>query len=55
MGSPGVHLTSGLENERAAGFYQHLGFTELPAADMHLFAMDLPAGQKPPRRGKDAP
>ena len=54
-GSPGVHLTSGLDNERAAGFYQHLGFTELPADDMHLFAMDLPAGQKPPRRGKGAP
>jgi ribosomal protein S18 acetylase RimI-like enzyme len=41
MGSPGVHLTSGLDNQRAAGFYRHLGFTELPADDMHLFAMDL--------------
>jgi GNAT superfamily N-acetyltransferase len=41
MGSPGVHLTSGLDNQRAAGFYRHLGFTELPADDMHLFVMDL--------------
>jgi ribosomal protein S18 acetylase RimI-like enzyme len=40
-GSPGVHLTSGLANLRAAGFYQHLGFSELAASDMHMFAMDL--------------
>ena len=49
-GSPGLHLTSGLENERAAGFYRHLGFTELPADDMHLFVMDLRApGSMDPR------
>lgn len=41
MGSPGVHLTTGPDNQRAAGFYRHIGFTELPADDMHLFAMDL--------------
>ena len=40
-GSPGVHLTSGLANLRAAGFYRHLGFTELEASDMHMFAMDF--------------
>ena len=55
MGSPGVHLTSGLANERAAGFYRHLGFTELPADDAHLFVMDLRAAQKPPPRGTGAP
>jgi len=41
QGSPGVHLASGLANLRAAGFYRHLGFTELAASDMHMFAMDL--------------
>ena len=41
QGSPGVHLASGLANLRAAGFYWHLGFTELAATDMHMFAMDL--------------
>jgi ribosomal protein S18 acetylase RimI-like enzyme len=40
-GSPGVHLTSGRKNQRAAGFYRHVGFTELPAAGVHIFAMDL--------------
>jgi ribosomal protein S18 acetylase RimI-like enzyme len=41
QGSPGVHLATRLTNLRAAGFYRHLGFTELAASDMHLFAMDL--------------
>ncbi len=41
QGSPGVHLASGRANLRAAGFYRHLGFTELAATDMHMFAMDL--------------
>jgi ribosomal protein S18 acetylase RimI-like enzyme len=41
QGSPGVHLATRLANLRAAGFYRHLGFTELAASDMHLFAMDL--------------
>jgi ribosomal protein S18 acetylase RimI-like enzyme len=43
QGSRGLHLASRLENVRAAGFYRHLGFTELDANDMHLFAMDLQA------------
>jgi ribosomal protein S18 acetylase RimI-like enzyme len=41
QGSQGVHLATRLTNLRAAGFYRHLGFTELPASDMHIFAMDL--------------
>ena len=41
QGSPGVHLASGLANLPAAGFYRHLGFTELAASDMHMLAMDL--------------
>jgi len=41
QGSPGVHLASGLANLRGPGFYRHLGFTELAASDMHMFAMDL--------------
>jgi len=28
-------------NHRAAGFYAHLGFTELPSAHGHLFGLDL--------------
>ena len=41
QGSPGLHLATRLTNLRAAGFYRHLGFTELAASDIHLFAMDL--------------
>ncbi|MDR2986754.1 MAG: GNAT family N-acetyltransferase [Nocardiopsaceae bacterium] len=41
QGSAGVHLGTHLTNVRAAGFYRHLGFTELAATDAHLFAMDL--------------
>jgi ribosomal protein S18 acetylase RimI-like enzyme len=40
-GSPGVHLLAGLSNQRAASFYRHVGFTELPATDVHIFAMEL--------------
>ncbi len=43
-GSPGVHLGTSLANLRAAGFYRHLGFTELAASDIHVFGMDLAAG-----------
>lgn len=32
-GSPGVHLGVGTRNERAVGFYRHLGFEELRADD----------------------
>jgi ribosomal protein S18 acetylase RimI-like enzyme len=40
-GSPGVHLTVAAGNQRAVGFYRHVGFTELPATGMHIFSMDL--------------
>jgi ribosomal protein S18 acetylase RimI-like enzyme len=48
QGSRGVHLHVSRGNRRAAGFYRHLGFIELPATDaelpapdLHLFGMDL--------------
>jgi len=41
QGSRGVHLHVSLGNQRAASFYRHLGFSQLPAAGTHLFAMDL--------------
>ena len=41
QGSPGVHLLAGRANQRAAGFYRHVGFTELPATDVYTFAMEL--------------
>ena len=48
QGSRGVHLHVPRANPHAAGFYRHLGFTELPATGvelpaphLHLFAMDL--------------
>ena len=47
-GSRGVHLHVPRGNQRAAGFYRHLGFTELPAtaaelpgSSLRLFGMDL--------------
>ena len=47
-GSRGVHLHVPRGNQRAAGFYRHLGFTELPATaaelpapSLRLFGMDL--------------
>ena len=47
-GSRGVHLHVPQGNHRAAEFYRHLGFTELPATaaelpapGLRLFAMDL--------------
>ena len=47
-GSRGVHLHVPRGNQRAAGFYRHLGFTELPAAaaelpapSLRLFGMNL--------------
>jgi ribosomal protein S18 acetylase RimI-like enzyme len=41
-GSRGVHLAVLRTNERAIGFYRHVGFSQLPAADdAVLFAMDL--------------
>jgi GNAT superfamily N-acetyltransferase len=45
-GSPGVHLLVGRRNTRARGFYDHVGFTELPTEGGGVFVMDLtrPAG-----------
>jgi ribosomal protein S18 acetylase RimI-like enzyme len=40
-GSRGVHLLVGHSNQRAAGFYRHIGFTELPATDVHIFGLNL--------------
>ena len=40
-GSPGLHLFVSRGNERAAGFYRHLGFSEYPATDLNIFTMDL--------------
>jgi ribosomal protein S18 acetylase RimI-like enzyme len=49
QGSWGVHLHVPRRNRHAAGFYRHIGFTELratgaalPAPGVHLFGMDLP-------------
>ena len=48
QGSPGVHLHVPRGNQHAAGFYRHIGFTELPATldelpvpHVLLFGMDL--------------
>jgi ribosomal protein S18 acetylase RimI-like enzyme len=41
QGSPGVHLNVSPRNHRARAFYQHLGFTALPASSASLFVMDL--------------
>jgi ribosomal protein S18 acetylase RimI-like enzyme len=40
-GSRGVHLIVPPANERAIGFYRHVGFTQLPGTDAVIFAMDL--------------
>ena len=40
-GSPGVHLLVGHSNQRAIGFYRHVGFTELAATGVHIFTMGL--------------
>lgn len=45
QGSPGVHLHVHAANERAIGFYRHVGFTERPRDDPRAtavtFVMDL--------------
>jgi ribosomal protein S18 acetylase RimI-like enzyme len=41
QGSRGLHLLVGLGNPRAAGFYRHIGFTELTATDVRVFGLDL--------------
>jgi ribosomal protein S18 acetylase RimI-like enzyme len=39
-GSPGVHLGVGRRNQRALGFYRHIGFTELQS-DEHALWLGL--------------
>lgn len=39
--SRGVHLHVGRTNHRAAGFYRHVGLSELPATGARVFAMKL--------------
>ena len=41
QGSAGLHLLVGHSNQRAAGFYRHVGFAELPADDVHVFTMNF--------------
>jgi ribosomal protein S18 acetylase RimI-like enzyme len=41
QGSLGVHFFVSPANERAVGFYRHLGFTQIAAGDAVIFAMDL--------------
>jgi ribosomal protein S18 acetylase RimI-like enzyme len=41
LGSRGVHLLVGHSNQRAVGFYRHIGFTELPASNVHIFTMNV--------------
>jgi hypothetical protein len=36
-----VHLTVRPTKVRVIGFYRHVGFTQLPATDAVVFAMDL--------------
>jgi len=41
QGSVGVHFFVWPTNQRAVGFYQHLGFTMISAEDAIIFGMDL--------------
>jgi ribosomal protein S18 acetylase RimI-like enzyme len=45
LGSHGLHLLAARDNERAAGFYRHIGFSELPNNYLRLFTMDLSRGR----------
>jgi ribosomal protein S18 acetylase RimI-like enzyme len=49
QGSRGVHLLAGHGNQRAAGFYRHIGFNELPATDVHIFGMTFTDPPQKPR------
>jgi ribosomal protein S18 acetylase RimI-like enzyme len=40
-GASGVHLGCGLRNERAIGFYRHIGFREIERTTAAWFAMEL--------------
>jgi GNAT superfamily N-acetyltransferase len=41
QGSRGLHLHVGWGNQRAAAFYRHVGFAELPADDVQVFTMNF--------------
>jgi ribosomal protein S18 acetylase RimI-like enzyme len=41
QGSVGLHFFVWPANQRAVGFYRHLGFTMIPADGAVIFAMDL--------------
>jgi ribosomal protein S18 acetylase RimI-like enzyme len=41
QGSVGVHFFVWPANQRAVGFYRHLGFTTIPAEGLIIFAKDL--------------
>jgi ribosomal protein S18 acetylase RimI-like enzyme len=43
-GSRGVHLHVSPANQRAVGFYQHVGMAELPAAGARVFTMTFADG-----------
>ena len=47
QGSDGLHLHVSQRNQRAAGFYRHVGFVELPADDARVFTMSF---AQPPDR-----
>jgi ribosomal protein S18 acetylase RimI-like enzyme len=39
--SPGLHLHVRRSNQRAAGFYRHVGFARLPGGDARVFTMNF--------------
>jgi ribosomal protein S18 acetylase RimI-like enzyme len=41
QGSRGLHLLVARGNERAAGFYRHIGFSEIPNSHVRVFTIDL--------------
>jgi ribosomal protein S18 acetylase RimI-like enzyme len=41
QGSHGLHLHVRPANQRAAGFYRHVGFAEFPADDVRVFTMNF--------------
>jgi ribosomal protein S18 acetylase RimI-like enzyme len=43
-GSRGLHLLVARGNERAAGFYRHIGFSELPNSYVRVFTIGLDPG-----------
>ncbi len=47
QGSTGLHFFVAQRNERAVGFYRRVGFTELPATDVHIFVTDFASPATP--------